>query len=193
MRPPRPSRVIARTGSRRSFDAVPWAVCLAADLAAFLATAFLMLGMTVPYPPASRLHPFGPRQAAPQKPRVGRSEFLPVVVEVGEDLAAGAPGGDPAAPAIELGLRVVAVPAPRPVVEAQIGDLAGWPCVGQRTASVVGDHQRSAVLFQQPADRRHEPARVAELEAVAGGRQQLKGGGKGGIVAVEVPRQLPED
>ena len=50
--PPRLSSVTARNGSRRSFDAAPWAVCLAADLAAFLATAFLILGMPAHYPAA---------------------------------------------------------------------------------------------------------------------------------------------
>lgn len=54
--PPRLSSVTARIGSRRSFDAAPWAVCLAADLAAFLATAFLILGMLAHYPAPWRLH-----------------------------------------------------------------------------------------------------------------------------------------
>jgi len=33
--PPTPSSVAVRIGSRFSFEAVPWAVCFAADLAAF--------------------------------------------------------------------------------------------------------------------------------------------------------------
>src|SRR4051794_30015899 len=60
---------------------------------------------------AQPLHQLRGRQPLPQGERIGGSEFLPVVVEVGEDLAARAPGGNPATPSVQLRLRVVAAPA----------------------------------------------------------------------------------
>src|SRR3954447_18655573 len=145
------------------------------------------------YPAPLPLHQLRSRQALAQRDRVGRREFLPVVVEVGEDLAARAPGGDPSPPVLDLGRRVVAVAAAGSVVEAHVGELPDRPRLRQRPAAVVGDHQRGAVLLQQPHHRRREPARVAELDAVAGRRHQLQRSGEDGVVAGEVLGQLPED
>jgi hypothetical protein len=49
-RQPRPTSVVARSGSRFSFEAVPCAVCFAVDLTALRAKAFLIDDMALGYP-----------------------------------------------------------------------------------------------------------------------------------------------
>src|SRR4051794_5899362 len=77
------------------------------------------------------------REAFPQVTCVRGRVALPVVVQVDEDLAAGAPCGDPPAPPVELGLRVVAATTGVAVVEAQVGELPDRLRLRKRPALVV--------------------------------------------------------
>jgi hypothetical protein len=58
---------------------------------------------------------------------------------------------------------------------------------------VVGDHERGTVSAQQLVDGFGEPALVAELEAVAPGRQQGQRAAEPVEVALEVRGELPDD
>lgn len=62
---PRPSKVTVRIGSRRNFEAVPWAVCLAATLAALRVSDFLIADMPGLYPPPPWLHQLRDRESLP--------------------------------------------------------------------------------------------------------------------------------
>src|SRR5439155_24942318 len=117
---------------------------------------------------------------------------LPVVVEVEEDLDLGAPGSDPAPPALQLALGVVAPAAATPVVEANVGPIRGDLVGLERALRVIADHQRGAMATQQDVDLLGEPARVPELEAVATLRQTLQRRPEAIIVALEALRQLPQ-
>src|SRR6266516_275242 len=95
---------------------------------------------------------------------------LPVVVEVGVHLDAGAPARDPPLPLLELALGVVAAAPATSVVETDVGPIRGQLVGADSTPGVVGDHQRGVVAAEQVVDVVDEPARVAELERVAGSR-----------------------
>src|SRR5215211_5272289 len=58
---------------------------------------------------------------------------------------------------------------------------------------VIADHQRRTGLPQRVVDLAVEPARMAELEAVATGRKLREGTPQPLIVALEVLRKLPQD
>ena len=60
MAQPIASRVVVRSGSRFSFEAVPWAVCLAVDLTALRARVLLIDFMDTNYPGMASLHPCRP-------------------------------------------------------------------------------------------------------------------------------------
>src|SRR5215467_2892034 len=106
--------------------------------------------------------------------RVLDGERLPVVVEVGVHVHVLTPLADARGPLVELGLRIVAATTAMPVVEADEGPLGG-DLVGLELAlGRVADHERDAVPPQQLVDVLAEPARVAELEAVAALRQLLE-------------------
>src|SRR6478672_11944568 len=124
---------------------------------------------------------------------VGGRVGAPVVVEVGEDLGTAAPGRDPPPPAVELRLRVVPAASARPAVKADQRPVGGQKMRLKRPLGVIADHQRGAVAAQQVEDRALEPAGVAELECVPGGRQLLQGRGEPFVVAVEAFRELPEN
>ena len=129
---------------------------------------------------------------------MSQSAFLtanafPVVVEVGEDLDPGSPGGNPALPFLELGLGVVpAAPSP-PVVKAYEGPVCRQLVRLEGPLRVIADHESDPVLPQHGVDLRHEPARMPEFEAVPAGRQLRERGGEALVVSVEVGRELPED
>src|SRR6266540_340358 len=128
-----------------------------------------------------------------QPQSVPNSEPLPVVVEICEDLHPSAPGRDPPLPGLELGLGVVAAPAAVPVVEADESPVRGQLAGLERTLGMVADDEGDAVATQQLIRLGAEPALVAELEAVASGRQLLERRGQELVVAVEVRRELPQD
>src|SRR5215212_7087832 len=99
-------------------------------------------------------------------------EALPVVVEVGKDLGVGAPGGDPLLPLLEL--RVVAVPAPAAVMEADEGPLRRKLVGLEGTLRMIADGERDPVLAQEGIDLRNEPALMTKLKAVPAGGQPLE-------------------
>ena len=99
-------------------------------------------------------------------------EALPVVVEVDEHLGPAAPLGDSPGPLVQLRLRVVAAPAAVAVVQPDERPVRRQLVRLEGPARVVGDHERGAVGAQLLVDGLREPALVAELEAVAPGRQQ---------------------
>src|SRR5215207_3889416 len=108
------------------------------------------------YPTQASLHlGVGPTgtEAATQRPRVRRREAQPVVVEVHEDLAPRAPARDPAPPASQLRVRIVALAPAGPVVQPQVCDLPDRPPLRQLAPGVVADRQRGAVVREQPPDR----------------------------------------
>src|SRR4051812_21772942 len=99
-----------------------------------------------------------------------------------------------ARPLLQLGLAVVPAPSARAVVEAHerpvrrehvsLEVLHLW---------TVADHERGAVRAQQLVDGIREPARVAELEAVAPGRKGGERRSETVVVALERRGQLPQD
>src|SRR3954470_18984916 len=137
-------------------------------------------------------HPRALEHAA-QGDAVADREALPVVVEVRPDRRLAGDQGEPVGPGPQLGVGVVAAPPAVPVVEAQKGPVGGELERLERALGVIADGQRDLVPAQQLVDLLAEPARVAELEAVAPGRQQVEGGGERVVVALEPLRQLPQD
>ena len=135
---------------------------------------------------------FNPPGAAPSAVRCGRRR-PPVVVEIGENRGLLAQVGDPRSPLAQLALGVVPAPPARAVVEADQGPARGERGVGQRAARVAADRERDAERVQQAVDLGREPARVAELEAVASGREPLERVRQPVVVAAEALRQLPQD
>src|SRR3954469_1663153 len=136
-------------------------------------------------------HPRALERAA-QGDAVADREALPVVVEVRPDRRLAGDRGEPVGPGPQLGLGVVAAPAAVAVVEAHEGPVGRELERLERALGVVPDGQRDLVPAQQLVDLLAEPARVAELEAVATGRQQVEGGGERVVVALEPLRQLPQ-
>src|SRR3954464_3263016 len=137
-------------------------------------------------------HPRALEHAA-QGDAVADREALPVVVEVGPDRRLAGDRGEPVGPRPQLGLGVVAAPAAVAVVEAHERPVRRELERLERPLGVVADGQRDLVPAQQLVDLLADPARVAELEAVATGRQQVEGRGERVVVALEPLRQLPED
>ncbi len=119
-------------------------------------------------------------------------EALLVVVEVRENLHARAPGGDPALPALELGLGIIATTTPRALVEPHERPVGGQLMSLERALGRVADHKRGVVAAKQVVDGRVEPALVAKLEAVAPRRKLLQGRGEALVVTVEVGGELPQ-
>src|SRR3954454_23371463 len=103
-------------------------------------------------------------------------EALPVVVVVGEDLAAAAQLGDALGPLVDLGVGVVAAPAALGPVEADEGEVGGRRRAGQRATGVVGGGRRAHVIGEQRVDVVGEPRALAELKRVAAGRQLVQRG-----------------
>src|SRR5919197_1047633 len=99
-----------------------------------------------------------------QPPGVADGVRLPVVVEVGIHLDPRSPRGDPALPALELPLGIVAAAPLAAIVEADEGPVRGHLVGLERAAGVIADHEGGAVRAQQLVDLRGEPARMAELE-----------------------------
>src|SRR5687768_4966367 len=58
---------------------------------------------------------------------------------------------------------------------------------------MIPDHECDAVLAKDLVDLLHEPARVAELEAVASPRQAFESRFEALVVTMEVAWKLPED
>src|SRR5438874_7606527 len=100
--------------------------------------------------------------------RVPDREHLPVVVEVGEHLDLPAPALEAPSPLLELTLGVVAATTARAVVEADERPI-GRELVRLERLDLgpVSDHERRSVTAEKGVDVLHEPARMAELEAVA--------------------------
>src|SRR5665647_3414885 len=126
---------------------------------------------------------------------VTNGEELPVVVEVREHLRLTAPVFQTARPLPQLGVAVVAAAATRPVVEPderpRRGEHVRLELLHFRA---VADHERGAVRAQQCVDLLCEPARMAELEAVALlARQSCKRVREPLVVALERRWKLPED
>src|SRR3954454_11238762 len=136
-------------------------------------------------------HPRALEHAA-QGDAVADREALPVVVEVGPDRRLAGDRGEPVGPGPQLGLRVVAAPPAVAVVEAHERPVGRQLERLEGALGVVADGQRDLVPAQQLVDLLAEPARVAELEAVAPGRQQVEGAGERVVVALEPLRQLPQ-
>src|SRR4051794_1558056 len=130
-------------------------------------------------------------EAAAQPQAVAHGVAVPVVVEVGVDLALRGPRLDALRPFLELALRVVAVAAALAVVEAQERPVDRED-VRVIPARRVADHERDAVGAQQLVDLVDEPAVVAKLEAVPAGRELLERRGQACVIAAEAGRQLPE-
>src|SRR5215208_2691234 len=63
----------------------------------------------------------------------------------------------------------------------------------ERPARVVSDDERHTVAAEEVVDVPLEPALVAELEAVAAGRQLCEGLGQELVVTPEVGWELPDD
>ena len=73
-------------------------------------------------------------------------------------------------------------------MEAQVGERAGRVGGRQLAPGVVAEDQRGAAIGKQLVDRRLEPARVAELEAVVGRRQDGERRRQELVVALEALR-----
>src|SRR5213079_740416 len=86
-----------------------------------------------------------------------------------------------------------AAPASIAAVKPDVGparrELVGleWPL------GVVADHERRPMAAKELVHLGHEPAFVAELEAVAALGQLLEGGLQTLVVPLEVGRELPQD
>src|SRR5688572_5875246 len=133
------------------------------------------------------------REVLPQPARVVGREGLPVVVEVGEDLGAPAPRGDPALPHVQLAPRVVPAPSTPPPVHADEGPVGRHLVRLKGPLGVVADDERRARASQELVYLRREPARVAKLEGVAvAARQQLERLRQALVVAVEGLGKLPQ-
>src|SRR5439155_8875549 len=118
---------------------------------------------------------------------------VPVVVEVRVDIVVRPPLLDPLLPILELTLGVVAVPASATVVEADERPVGGQVVRLEGSCGMIADHERDRMLTQERRDVRHEPARMAELDAVAARREALECRGEPLVVPAKVPGKLPED
>src|SRR5919202_4287406 len=128
-----------------------------------------------------------------QGDRVAGREHLPVVVEVDEALGLAPDVEQARRPLAQLAVGVVAAPSAVAVVEAHERPAGGEDERLPRALGVVAVREGDVVPAQQLVDLVAEPARVAELEAVAPGRQAVEGGGEHVVVALEPLRQLPQD
>ena len=79
-----------------------------------------------------------------------------------------------------------------PVVEADERPVGGQLVSLERALRMIADHKRGIVRPEQLVDLGHEPARVAELEAVPARRELVQCSGEAVVVAPEVRGQLPE-